>query len=105
MKTLRRVQCAAVGVTRDRGLEDHLVETHIAAVRVGVAVGGAATRGQPRAVGARVFQVRIRVAIRTVMGTPGITGAESGSRRGVVRGERWRMVHRVTVDISGVGII
>ena len=102
---LQRVQCAAVGITLGRGLDDRLAEAHIAPTRIGATIGGAATRGQPRAVGARVFQVRIRVAIRTVMGTPGITGAESSSRRCVVHGELWRMVHRVTVDISGVGII
>ena len=104
---MRRVQCAAVGVTRDRGLEDHLVETHIAAMRVGVAVGGAATRGRPRAVGARVVQVRIRVTVRTGMGVPGVTGVESGStgRRGVVHGELWGMARRVAIDVSGVGRI
>ena len=92
---LRRVQCAAVGVIRGRGLGDHLVEAHIAA-----------TRGRPQAVGARVFQVRICVAARAGMGVSSIAGVEcSRGPRGVVHGELRRVVRRVAVDVNGVGRI
>ena len=76
VKMLRRMQCAAVGITVGCGVDDRLVEAHMVATRMGATVGGAATRVRPWTVGVKVFQVCIRIMVRTGMGLPGITRGE-----------------------------